>query len=662
MRKFRYLRLDLALFSLQLSIIIVNYNVKHFLEQCLYSVRAATKGMGAETIVIDNLSTDNSLAYLQPKFPEVRFIANKENTGFGKACNQGFLLSTGKYILFLNPDTIVPEDCFTKCISFFESHPDAGAIGVKMIDGSGKFLKESKRAFPSPMTSLYKLFGLSQLLPRSKTFSRYHLGHLDENENNEVDVLAGAFMMIRKDVLEKVGCFDEIFFMYGEDVDLSYRIQKAGYKNYYVADTRIIHFKGESTRKGTMNYVRMFYNAMSIFVRKHYGGSRAGIFNFLIHVAIWFRAALTAVSGFIRRIGLPLIDAGLILVSFWLMKTIWTTYVRPETEYENSLLWIAFPAYTVFFLVTAYYAGLYDRWYRRSELVRSMFVATIVLLAGYALLPEHYRFSRGILLFGSLLAFILISILRWVLVRTDVLSSNKQKEEDSTIVIAGTEAEYQQAMQLLKEAGIPQRVLGRLAVEDNDPNAIGNRKDLQKLKATIPFREIIFCEGKLEFREIIEAMQKMPGKLVAKIHAAGSHSIVGSDSKDSSGEAVSKENGYKLANPYNRRLKRLIDVFVSVMGIISFPLQLFIVKKPFRFLSNCFSVLLANKTWIGYASSDKHLPRLAAAVIGSNGIPMDAQLNLPKESLQMMDYWYARDYEPVKDLKMILRTYRKLGG
>jgi GT2 family glycosyltransferase len=520
--------------------------------------------MEAETIVVDNNSTDNSLSYLQPKFPGIRFISNKENSGFARACNQGLANATGRYILFLNPDTIVPEDCFRKCIEFFNSHNDAGAIGVKMIDGSGKFLKESKRAFPSPMTSLYKLFGLAQLFPRSKTFSKYHLGHLEENKNNEVDVLAGAFMMIRKDVLEKVGSFDETFFMYGEDVDLSYRIQKEGFKNYYVADTLIIHFKGESTRKGSMNYVRMFYNAMSIFVRKHYGGSRAGVFNFLIHVAIWFRAGLTAISGFIRKIGLPVIDAGLILLSFWLMKMIWTTYVRPETEYENSLLWIAFPAYTLFFLVTAYYAGLYDRWYRRSELARSMLVATIVLLAGYALLPEHYRFSRGILLFGSFLAFLLISILRWVLVRTEVLSSNKQKEEDSTILIAGTGSEYQEAMQLLKEAGIQQRVLGRLAVDENDQSAIGNQKDLLKLQDTIPFREIIFCEGRMSFKEIISSIQNMPRKLVAKIHAAGSNSIVGSDSKDSSGESVSKENGFKLANPYQRRLKRLIDVFISI--------------------------------------------------------------------------------------------------
>lgn len=647
---------------LQLSIIIVNYNVKHFLEQCLYSVQAAIKGMEAEVIVIDNSSSDNSLAYLTPRFPWVRFISNQENLGFGRGCNQGLKLSNGKFILFLNPDTIVPEDCFTKCIRFFNTHADAGAVGIKMIDGSGKFLKESKRAFPSPLTSLFKLFGLSQLFPRSKLFSKYHLGHLDENENNEVDVLAGAFMMIKKEVLEKVGSFDETFFMYGEDVDLSYRIQKSGFKNYYVSDSSIIHFKGESTRKGTMNYVRMFYNAMSIFVRKHYGGGRANIFNFLIHVAIWFRAALTAVSGFIQKIGLPLIDAGLILLSFWLMKIFWTSYVRTETQYENSLLWIAFPAYTVFYLITAYYAGLYDRWYKRSELARSTFIATIVLLAGYALLPEEYRFSRGILLFGSLLAFVLISILRWFLIRTGVLNSNKTKDIDTNTVIAGSVPEYEQSMQLLKDAGIHHRVLGRLAIDENDQSAIGYWKNIPRLSSTIPFREIIFCQGILSFTDLIGAIQEMPGGLIAKIHTTGSSSIVGSDSKDTSGEAVSKENGYRLANPYNRRLKRLIDVFISFMGIISFPVQLLIVKKPFNFFSNCFAVLFARKTWIGYAIQEKNLPSLSTAVIACNGIPLAAQQVLPKESLQMMDYWYARDYEPTRDLKLIWRSYRRLGG
>jgi GT2 family glycosyltransferase len=288
---------------IQVSVIIVNYNVRYFLEQCIYSLQKAGEGRQVEVIVIDNQSSDGSLGYLQPKFPGVTFIPSEYNAGFAKACNKGANQARGRYILFLNPDTLLPEDCLQRCLLFFEAHASAGALGVKMIDGSGKFLKESKRSFPSPLTALYKLSGLAWLFPQSPVFSRYYLGHLDENKNHKVDVLAGAFMMIRREVLEITGGFDEDFFMYGEDIDLSYRIQKAGYDNYYLAETRIIHFKGESTKTGSLNYVRMFYGAMSIFVRKHYGGRRAGLFRASLHMAIWIRAFLSAMAKLVRRIG-----------------------------------------------------------------------------------------------------------------------------------------------------------------------------------------------------------------------------------------------------------------------------------------------------------------------------------------------------------------------
>lgn len=253
-----------------ISIIIVSYNVKHLLEQCLHSVAAAARTLSVEVIVIDNDSHDDSIAYLQPIFPGVTFIANGKNEGFAKANNKGLALAKGKYVLFLNPDTVLAIDTLTKCVEFFQTHPFAGAVGVKMVNGEGSFLKESKRGFPSPLVSLFKLSGITGMFPRSPFLARYYLGHLDENSTHEVDVLSGAYMMVKMSVLERTGGFDERFFMYAEDIDLSIRITSAGFKNYYFAGTTIVHFKGGSTKKDT-RYVRIFYKAMSQFAKKYYG-------------------------------------------------------------------------------------------------------------------------------------------------------------------------------------------------------------------------------------------------------------------------------------------------------------------------------------------------------------------------------------------------------
>ena len=279
---------------MQLSIIIVNYNSRTLIEQCLASIDKAIAGLNTEIIVVDNNSTDGSKEYLPSKFPWIKFILNNENAGFGKACNQGFKASSGNYVLFLNPDTILSETCLTDCITFLKTHTDAGAVGVRMLDEKGKFLKESKRGVPSPSTSFYKLFGLTAIFTGSKTFAKYYQGHLPENENNPVEVLSGAFMMIKREVFEKVNGFDETFFMYGEDIDLSLRITQLGYKNYYLGKISVTHLKGGSTIYN-YKYVRDFYGAMNLFVKKHYG-SKPALYRMFLHTGIGFRKMLAILA------------------------------------------------------------------------------------------------------------------------------------------------------------------------------------------------------------------------------------------------------------------------------------------------------------------------------------------------------------------------------
>jgi GT2 family glycosyltransferase len=268
---------------LKLSIIIVNYNVKYYLEQCLDAVLSATINIDAEIFVVDNHSSDGSIEYLMPRFPNVLFIDNQENIGFSRANNQAISKAKGEYILLLNPDTVIGENSLTNVCGFMDENPQAGAVGVKMMDGYGQFLAESKRGFPSPWNSFCKLTGLSKLFPYSKRFGGYHLKYLDNNSVHAVDILAGAFMMVRKDAIEKAGLLDEHFFMYGEDIDWSYRITRSGYTNYYFPEP-IIHYKGESTKKD-FKYVTHFYEAMLIFFNKHYPHSNR-FFKFLIRLAI----------------------------------------------------------------------------------------------------------------------------------------------------------------------------------------------------------------------------------------------------------------------------------------------------------------------------------------------------------------------------------------
>ena len=252
-----------------LDIIIVNYNVKHYLWQCLDSVRRASQGLDVETWVVDNASTDGSVPFLRESFPDVHFIENTENVGFARANNQAIQASSGDLVLLLNPDTFMEEDALTHCIDFFEQHLRAGAVGVHMVNRDGSFARESRRGLPTPATAFFKIIGLGSLFPKSPLFARYHMGHLPEFADVQIEAISGAFMMLRREALEQAGLLDETFFMYGEDIDLSYRIGKADWELWYTP-AMLLHYKGESTQQTSFRYVYNFYNAMLIFFRKNF--------------------------------------------------------------------------------------------------------------------------------------------------------------------------------------------------------------------------------------------------------------------------------------------------------------------------------------------------------------------------------------------------------
>lgn len=254
---------------MQLSVIILNYNVRHFLEQCVLSVQKATQNFNAEIIVVDNNSPDDSCQMMQERFPDVILIENKENSGFPKGNNSGVKIACGEYICILNPDTVVAEDTFEKVLAFAKKQENLGIVGCKLIDGTGNFLPESKRGVPTPFVAFTKIFSLYKIFPSIKSFGKYYASHLTENQTGKVEILVGAFMVMKKETYEEVGGFDEDCFMYSDDIDLSYMVLKTGKQNYYFHETTVIHYKGESTVKdGT--YMKRFQEAMNFFYKKHF--------------------------------------------------------------------------------------------------------------------------------------------------------------------------------------------------------------------------------------------------------------------------------------------------------------------------------------------------------------------------------------------------------
>lgn len=642
---------------MKLSVIIVNYNVRFFLEQCLQSVFGAIKNIDAEVFVVDNNSVDGSITMVREKFPTVKVIANEKNAGFSAANNQAIRQSAGEYVLLLNPDTVVEEDTFRKCLGYFDTHTQTGALGVKMIDGKGNFLPESKRGLPTPWVSFYKIFGLAKLFPKSKKFGRYHLTYLDKNQPHKVDVLCGAFMMIRRKALDEAGLLDESFFMYGEDIDLSYRISKAGFDIVYFSETTIIHYKGESTKKSSLNYVYLFYKAMQIFARKHMSNDKAQWFYMVIQFAIWLRAFLSAAKRAIFRLLLPALDISLMYITISLTARLWGNYWFENPGYYPSEFFnTTLPAYILIWLFSLFFSGGYDSPVSLKNALKGVMSGTLIILILYALLPKDYHYSRMIIVAGTLAALAIVLINRYILSFTGIKRFEMHHGQQNRILVVGSEEECERVSLIIKSTGIHPGCIAFASVSNgNSVRFSGTVNQLPEMIRIYKADEIIFCQKDMPAYSIIRYMLLLANTgCNFKIAPPESNSIVGSNSINTAGDLYVYQ-----ANPFatskNSRLKRTFDIAVSMLLLLFFPVWIFFKKDKTRTFKHIFEVLVSKKTWVSYGSvTPIKGARLKPGVYSVN----DAYpKNYNAEMIEKLDLAYAQNYRISNDFRIFVKAF-----
>ncbi len=653
---------------MKLSIVIVNYNVEHFLEQCLHSVYTALEGLDGEVWVVDNNSVDSSLAMLNRKFPQVKLIANKENVGFARANNQAIRQSSGEYVLLLNPDTIVEPDTFSKCVQFMDEHPDAGGLGVKMLDGKGNFLPESKRGLPTPRVAFYKIFGLSKLFPKSKKFGAYHLTYLDKDEIHSVDVLSGAFMLMRKSVLDQVGLLDEDYFMYGEDIDLSYRITKGGYKNYYFPQTRIIHYKGESTKKSSVNYVYVFYNAMRIFAEKHFSQKNAKLFSWLINFAIWFRASLAIFSRFVKLILLPVIDFIIIYAGMFALSMYWEINILAARNSAFPPIYRRFfiPLYILIWIIAMACCGSYKKPITANKSNRGIVIGTIIILLIYALLPEDYRFSRAVTILGAMWTILSVNLIRYIMRKLNLGSTLFGGKENRRIAVIGNPDEAERVANLVRIINKKCEFIG-LVNYDSERNDfqesfqhLGNFQQIQDIINIYHINEVIFCSKDISADNIISMMTKWQDLQVEyKIAPKESESIIGSNSISTSHELYGILVN-SITKSGNRFKKRLFDLMTAIGLLLFIIIDIWFVQEKAGFIGNIFAVMTGRKSWVGlHPIAGENLPEIKSGVLyATDAFKFNS---LDNNIIHKVNVMYMQDYSLKNDINIIWCGFKHLG-
>ncbi|MEJ2103716.1 MAG: glycosyltransferase [Ignavibacteriaceae bacterium] len=655
---------------MHLSIIIVNYNVKEFLLNLLHSIKKASSNITTEIIVVDNASDDGSVDAIKEKFPTVKLIENKSNVGYGAANNQGLKLAKGNYILFLNPDCIVSEDTFDKMISFFELNKECGLAGCKILNSDGTLQLACRRSFPGPWTSFTKVTGLSNLFPKSKIFARYNLTYLDENQTYEVDAVSGSFMMIKREVHDKVGGFDEQFFMYGEDLDLCYRIQKAGYKVYYVHDTQIIHYKGESTKRSNLDETKLFYDAMHKFVKKHL--SSFPIVEIILRSAIGFRKLFAFLGK--RKLALLTAIADFVFLDFSLFIA--------EKIYKSMTHWVGFDvsAYLVIYTVPAFIhfvVAALSGVYRKDviSVLRNIgaIIVSFLIITSATFFFKQYAFSRAVVLIAFVLFFFITLIYRITLKLFFRIGIALDGALNRRTIIVGTNFEaINIAEKIKKQKSHLHSFIGLIGKTNSDVgkkiegfDVVGSTKNIKNVFSEMKINEVIFSTGELSYADMMSIVSASKNDSVDfKIVGSDMNFIVGKSSVSMLDNIPLVEVNYNITSPSVRIVKILFDYGLALLVLFSLYPFIYLSTKlsknqsDFRkFVLSVPSVLAGKKSFVG----PKKVISFENVKLGKEGLTGLWYIEDGTYSdSDKLDFYYAKNQNIWIDLEILGKTLNKM--
>ncbi len=657
---------------MDLSIIIVNYNVKEFLQNLIYSIYKAVENIKYEIIVVDNASDDGSIEFLQEKFPEIKLIINEKNLGFSKANNIGLKHAGGEYILLLNPDTIVQEDTFEKMINFFEKTPDAGMAGCKILNPDGTLQLACRRSFPGPWTSFCKVTGLSNLFPNSRLFARYNLTYLNENETYEVDAVSGSFMMIKREVYEKVGNLDEQFFMYGEDLDWCYRMQKAGYKVYYVHNTTIIHYKGESTKRSGIDETKIFYKAMNLFVKKHLATS------FIVEIILQLAIGMRKFIAFLGRRKLIVLSVILDFLFFDL-----SLYSGEELYRVISKEWLGFHQYDLLLLYTIpaiihiIVASLTGSYKKDTLSVLKTFASIIIsffVISSLTFFFKQFAYSRAVVILTYIILFFALPFWRIIAKLIFKIGTDKPEVEKKVLIVGLNDFVVQVAEKLKSKRTDIYSIAGLIGLSNRDIGkkvgdfeVVGSVENLIKVIRDKQVKEVIFSSQELSYNRMMELVAKCQNENVEfKLVGNNLDFLVGKTSISILEDIPLIQINYNISNQLLRFIKSIFDYALAILVLFFiYPLIYFISKvsnkkTDFRnFILEVPVILKGRASFVG----PKTVMNTGNLYLGKKGLTgLWYTENADETDSEKLDIFYAKNQNIWLDIEILGKTLNKMWG